>query len=323
MDTIIHLGAGHCRELPHHLAKTPARLILVEANPRLARRLRRRTEHLAPVVVEALAIAGASAPCELRIFNHTEASSLREPTQLRKLFPGLRCTETLPVDVRAAADWVARLELSPQHAHQLVIDTPGEEHAIVQSLAQAERLRTFETVTLICGHQPLYADSESAESVLAALKDQGFFVNGYNGAADPDRPTWHLKRDPSFVELRQARARIHALEAALAEQQRLVKQRESALEQEQKAHALAQRRIGELESEAAEHERERNALTAARERIHALEAERDEAGQRYAIIDQQLQKAEGQIDLLKQLLLQPPGEPQQQHATESTRTDTA
>jgi hypothetical protein len=60
IDTLIHLGAGLCRELDAHLALQPERLILVEADPPLAEALSARTQGLERVDVRTARRGGSS-----------------------------------------------------------------------------------------------------------------------------------------------------------------------------------------------------------------------------------------------------------------------
>ncbi|MFP4421490.1 MAG: hypothetical protein ACLFRG_13195, partial [Desulfococcaceae bacterium] len=92
-DTILHLGAGRCSEFAKYEASAARRIILVEANPEVARYLRETHADDERVEVVERAVSDFTGHGELRVFNVKEFSSLREPTGLRELYPGLREVE--------------------------------------------------------------------------------------------------------------------------------------------------------------------------------------------------------------------------------------
>ena len=58
VDTLVHFGAGRCRELDEYLALQPRQLLLVEMDAQLAEELQKRIEGLTEAQVSCVAIAG-------------------------------------------------------------------------------------------------------------------------------------------------------------------------------------------------------------------------------------------------------------------------
>ena len=87
IHTIVHLGAGRCSELANYLTLQPRQLLLVEADPELAKDLQHRTEGLQQVKVSCTAVAGLPGPATFHRFNLPELNSLHAASGLRKLFP--------------------------------------------------------------------------------------------------------------------------------------------------------------------------------------------------------------------------------------------
>ncbi len=76
IGALVHLGAGQCSELDEHLALRPQKLLLVEADPRLAASLQARTTKLANVQVVCQAVAGHPGPAIFHRYNLPGTSSL-------------------------------------------------------------------------------------------------------------------------------------------------------------------------------------------------------------------------------------------------------
>src|SRR5690606_39251158 len=94
MQTIIHIGAGHCSELEAYLAGNAQRIVLVEPIPALAAKLAQRVKEHSHIIVLEAAVSPESASNQLHEYNLQEASSLRAAIGLKRLFPGLKTIKT-------------------------------------------------------------------------------------------------------------------------------------------------------------------------------------------------------------------------------------
>jgi len=245
MHTILHIGAGQAHELPQWLETGAERILLVEPNPELAEQLRENTRREPRVTVIEAATTSNPASNQLHEYNLPEASSLRPATGLKQLFPGLKPVNTLSVATLTPAQLMEQYGPEPGEPATLVLQAPGEEHAIIQALAEAEELSYFNQLLITANPEPLYEGSEAAETLLNTLQTLGYNVQQEN-QQDPDWPTWQLARDPQQDKIAALNQGLQALEEQLKDkstnlleltQQKEALKQQLTLVQQQKAEA--------------------------------------------------------------------------------------
>ncbi|MCK7575331.1 MAG: hypothetical protein MZV65_05235 [Chromatiales bacterium] len=276
IDTLIHLGAGPCRELDTHLALQSERLILVEADPSLAEALSARVQGLESVDVRHLAVAAQPGEVTFHRYNLPDAGSLHPATGLKALFPGLKLLQTLAMEAVGIGDLIDSLQLAADATHRLIIDLPGEEFPCLRALYGGGQLHRFQWLSMYCGHEPLYEHGATAETILDWLSEQGFDLVERDETQDPDRPCWLLKRNPLKLECLALQARIQQL---LVEQAALAKDKAAltaARDEQAKLAAERQQQIEALNAEKAALAKDKGALTAARDEQAKLAAERQQ-----------------------------------------------
>ena len=266
VDTVIHLGAGRCRELPEYLAAACGRIVLVEANPRVARMLQTRSSGHDNVRILRRAISGQSEVTTLNVYNLAERSSLRKATGLLELYPGLRLVEKVPVTAYSPASVLAELDTEDAGKICLVVDTPGEEHAILQVMARENLLERVSTVLLHCAKTPMYEGSATRQDIIDLLDTQGFEFFDEAGLCDLESVLalrlnrWKLENsrlqkrlDGLATELRDTVSRKDAELRALAdesnkfEHQSALQQQAAREEKERARHA--QKEMHQLQQE--------------------------------------------------------------------------
>ena len=300
-DTILHLGAGLCRELPHWLESGANRIVLVEPNQELLPELRARTEDHESVVIVSAAIAGQAGRGALRLFNFPLLSSLRSPTGLYQSLPGLREMGRVAVDLLTIEKLLSQLGMAEKTNNWLVIDAPGEEADIICQLLQADRIHGFSRVFLSAGDEALYEGAKAAAELLGLLEPVGFEHAGRADQADADWPRYHLRLDRMALECKRLKAELaeakkahnnelQALKTQLAE----AEQARAQAEEQQKAQ-LAQNQ--QLESALTERktttENLGSELHERKKDLARLAQARDEA-------QQKLTKAEAESKSLRQ-----------------------
>lgn len=228
--TIVYIGAGLGQRLQEILATNPVRLILVEPHPIRARELRRQTADMGHVEVLEAAVTPVKAPSYLKAFNIPAFSSLRQPTGLQELFPGLNVVEELAVETVVPVTLVERNALEPGQGNRLILDAPGEEAAIVESLRNAENLDAFDSIDLHCGQAGLYEGNASVETLLERLAEQGYKIEQHDDAAERDRPRWRLSRNPLKVENLRLKREIEKLRKQEDELSAIATERQNLLD---------------------------------------------------------------------------------------------
>mgnify|MGYP006284489333 CR=1 FL=1 len=277
--TIIHLGAGRCRELPDYLACDPERIVLVEAHPGWADRLRRQTADHPNVEVAAQAVASPNNAPNLKVLNLKALSSLRSPTGLYDLFPGLRITEEIEVDRVPPETFLQGQGLEPGQGNWLIVDAPGEEEAILQALEQSDHFPAFSRIDLHCGRTPLYESNSHSEELLQRFAELGYETAECVEETDPDRPRWTLRYNTLKAENLELKARLR--------------------EQSDKAEAF-QAQVAEVAGERDEQAKLAEERRQEKEKLASEVADRD---RRLHLTNEEIAKSEAQIDLLKELLV--------------------
>lgn len=264
MHTIIHIGAGQASELPQWLETGAKQIVLVEPNPELAEQLRQRTAQHPQVTVVEAAITTEPANNQLREYNLPEATSLHPATGLKELFPGLQQRSVREVETQHPAELVKQSRPEPQPGDELSIISPGEEHHILQALAESGLLTTFTRLSLLAHEEPLYENAQSYRATVDWLQTQGFELKQTN-AEDPDWPVWELVRNPLQDKVDAQAQTIEQL------RQKTSKSEQSQSEAQERQKAL-EAELEQLRSTlAAQQEQQANAKSALQEKQQQLE----------------------------------------------------
>lgn len=213
LDTIIHIGAGQGEELPAYLETDAKRILLVEPNPKLAEQLRRRTTNDERVQVLELAITDDLALNQLNEYNLPEAASLYQPSGLRQIFPGLRVTAQHAVATETPEQLLEQYPLVGD-TNLLVIQAPGAESAIVNTLDIANKLGPISHIRLTLPTEAYYEGSHRADDTLQALTRRGYDTEHFN-TENPDWPEYHLECNPLARRLQDVDVEKQSLVQAL------------------------------------------------------------------------------------------------------------
>lgn len=175
-DLVIHLGAGRCRELSEYLSDDSRQVVLVEANPKMARELRAKTGKYSNVHVIERAVSGSAGEAVLYVYSLAEHSSLRKPTALLDHYPGLRVIEQVPLRVHAAASVLTELDWDDVRHSCLVLDVPGEELSILEGLLRDNMLKRINSLILTCAPVAMFEGAGSRQEVAELLDGNGFEI---------------------------------------------------------------------------------------------------------------------------------------------------
>jgi len=353
MHTIIHIGAGQAKELSQWLNTGAKHVILVEPNPRLAENLRQKTAGMDQVVVLETAVTTTAANNQLHEYNLPEASSLHSATGLKTLFPGLKTNAIHTVATLSPKKLLIDYAPKPDQLAMLVLQAPGEEHAILKALVNTGQLEQFSELRLAVSLDSYYKGSIAAEQTRQLLANYGYDIIEEN-QQDPDWPTWHLQRNPLKDQISAFQAELIATKQAQAQAERdnldlqrsledlqtnsrteiiqLKKQAFTELEEakqtlqksevellhtlESNKHQMAEKdqRVGELEKLetdlSQQLDQSKRQLTNKQTRIKDLETQvgdlthkTDELRKTNQLMQQDLVKAETQLQLLKEFVL--------------------
>ncbi|MFN6976674.1 MAG: hypothetical protein ACK4OP_00990 [Gemmobacter sp.] len=239
---------------------------------------------------------GGEAP--LLVFNAPGLVSLRPPTGLAALMPGLRVVARPRVPVIAPAALLARIG-PVARPFRLVIDAPGAEGEILEALAAAGLAGALDRLEVHCGAAPLVEGAWGRAAVEAWAATQGFARIALD-LADPDFPALTFAPDRLRRELAEAQAQMQAQGRALAEARAQAEAQGKALAEaraqaEAQGKALAEAQAATLAAQTEAHGLRRRLDAALRD------CRRLEDGQKR--MRDELLSAEGQVRLLSDLLL--------------------
>lgn len=277
MHTILHIGAGQATELSDWLKTGAERIVLVEPNPELAENLRQKTSGEPRVTVVEAAVACNSANNHLYVYNLPEASSLHLPTGLKALFPGLKTIATHRVATLSPEQLIEDYGPQTGQPTMLVLQCPGEEHAIIQALVDTDQLKQFTRLLLVANPEPYYKSSQASEQTLQLLADYGYNIL-QESDQDPDWPSWELARNALIDKVTTLESQNQSMKDLLREKnsglQRVVEKKElisQQLNEAKRQNTYLQQQLeqvmAETESHKVEAERQR---TLAKERAETI-----------------------------------------------------
>lgn len=183
--TILHIGAGDCPELADHLASGAKRIVLVEPRPDRVADLIRRTADTRVEVI-AVAIAGQDGEADLKIFNIPGLASLRDPSLLLELYPGLQTTRRVRVETLSPSTLMTLLETLPSPV-RVILDAPGAEGDILDAWRADGMLAKIDTIELRCGSAACFAGGRDL-AYLRGLLEAGGLEAVAGDMTDPDWP---------------------------------------------------------------------------------------------------------------------------------------
>ena len=368
---VVHIGAGAGGDLALYLEAGAKTVTLVEGDAGAVEQLEGLAVAHEGVTVIPAVVSGDTRKRAFWQMNFPDLSSLRAPTGLKELFPGLRVLSkelVIPVD---PARLIAPLELSDSGANLLVIEAPGEALGILRALEPDDLLQRFDAIHLQEARVPLYDEAPGADDILAYLVGAGFAARFETSPDDPERPCLSAQLDRMALQhkhrfdalcetLEQVRmlneeltgrlaavqettgAKIAALRAELSGAERQIAQHGEQVGRLNDALANVQGELAGVQQESAQRAEQVDGLQGAREAAAlemaalrddlagaqaeaaqveelktALEAAQNDASSgkeaqagtehRLAQAREEMLKAEGQISLIRDLLLQGQG----------------
>lgn len=288
-DVIVHIGAGRCEELTTYLASSAKRIMLIEANAQLAAELRARCGNEPRISVLEVAVSNNPADNELKEYNLADANSLYSPMGLKQLFPGLRLLGHQPVTTITGDELLKQCALNSDQ-NVLVIQAPGAELGIIESLTESGGIDQFCYLSLTCAETPLYATPSDSAAVLKVLQEQGFDLV-HRDKTDPDWPIWTLHHNA----LKQKFADLTIKYQKISEQLKLV-QKELAAERAKSENPASAPSKLEQENKSYKDslDRAKKDLSEEQDKTKKLSAELAKLKQEIATYKDELSKASGQ-----------------------------
>lgn len=268
--TILHLGAGECHELDAYLKTAAERIVLVEPDPEAAQALRLRTEAEKRVTVIETAVASKGSEAKLHRYNVAGLATLHPLKSPPAQWPGLRETTQIHAKVVDPAQLFKGITLDEGKQHWLVIETPGEEIQVLKAIREYKTPQRFAYLSLTIGS--LTPQMEQARSaLLQALEETGYRLE--HVVTQAGQMVYHAKTDAQWQTIEELKTALKSSE----ETNQQLKQKQQSLEKLQASNGTL-------------HQENRQ-----------LKAENEEIQQRQAQLEEELRKAEVQVELIKEL----------------------
>jgi FkbM family methyltransferase len=303
LGTVVHVGAGAGAVLQRYAALPaslqPRQVVLIEGDPEVAPRLERAAAPHPWARVVPAAVGAVAGPMPWNRYNLPMLNGPLDAEGAKSVYPRLRRVQTTTLRCEALADVLEALSLQPAAkdpcVHALLLDVPGQEASLLAALSP-QVLRPFHAVLLRGCRAVLPPSGQAAKAAPALLAKQHFAPVAQDDERNTMWPVALLRFDPVAHELVQLRQQASEMAAALKERDREVAalQKDSGVLGQARANAdkLAAEHLGKsLEQE---------------DTIRQLEAQLSEATTRLELLQQEVTKAEGQLALMKELLLKEP-----------------
>mgnify|MGYP001045087530 FL=1 len=107
--TIVHIGAGKCRELSSYLSQNPDRVVLVEANPALLPGLQHLARYHQNLQVLPVAVTPEGGKTDFHLLTNALESSVLAPEALLEVYPNLKTAEIRSLEAITPAELFSQL----------------------------------------------------------------------------------------------------------------------------------------------------------------------------------------------------------------------
>ncbi len=314
---LVWLGASTASE-PTGMLNNAARVTLFEAREAACKTLQKKFPQKNVTVIQA-ALTTATTTTDFIEYNLAEFSAIQPATGLKNLFPGLRAIHSEKLSCTAVSDAISSLKLSGNN-NLLIVDIADSSLSLLNAIDAANQLHFFNTIHIQTANEPLYANSSTSKEITTFLHSQGYLLQ-QTTSIDSDLPWLVFFLNPLWDTLQQAQQNLiierqikdtaekelGEIKKDLAEQQQARNNLVKELEKNQKTE---QEQIKEIKKLRADLEKISAHATSRTEKIVQLEKTNrklNEASKqlekRHQALQQELVKAEAQIDVIKDLLL--------------------
>jgi FkbM family methyltransferase len=267
LDAVLHVGAGTGSELELYREHRADKVMLVEANPMLADRLRQKVRGFQNIEVTAAAVADAAGEAQLWMMNNPRESSLCRPDGLLRRYPNLKVTQNIPVRTLTLDALIDQLAPAVDGANVLVLEMQGMELAALSATA-TEKLQRFFWIAVRSSGEVLYEHGAKHADVDTHLRNCGFLAPETSafGTESPLRGVLY-RRDDAQIELTSLRLRmkeredfINSLQGRLDEQSRIVLEQRADIQRLSGASAeqsaVSEERLAQLEQVTKSHDKQ-------------------------------------------------------------------
>ena len=240
---LLWLGCGEGNQSPEK-TEDYEHCYFFEARQEALTNIRDKFEGSVELVNAAVSVSGDSN--NLEISSIEELSSLKVPTGLKTLFPGLFVEETREVESISISDCLSLCDVSG-HDNTLIVDLPCIAGEIIEFLIQTGDIELFSCIYVSSGIEALYEGAKTARE-LELLFSNSYFELNSTKTDDPDIPLFKYIYDERLAKLGTVSVQLEIAEGQAKELKRAVVDLEAQLAS--KDSEIAQHHSHSKESEA-------------------------------------------------------------------------
>ncbi|SFB83570.1 methyltransferase, FkbM family [Marinospirillum celere] len=312
MPTLIYAAAGQLETLKAELKKPYTRILAFVPHPQLQEELQHLAKEHKHLQLRTQALAPESGQASLHLMNLPAASSLEKPTGIKRLYPNLSQQKEVPVDTLSIEQVVTEARLDQEKDNTLILETNGQEEAILQALVNSQQLQHFKNIQVRVGQEPLFEKAATADGLNKFLNKRAYQQQSQK-QRDPEHPLLNFKLNYQLLsdqKVKKIKTENEALKEELskAKQERDLAQKErDQLQQQQeklqKEFELAcQEKDSQLSKKEKKSKQQQEQLAELQIRSQRLENENYQLNKTQEQLTQEFYKAQGQLELLQQLI---------------------
>lgn len=183
---VIHVGAHDGNEIAVYRTMNVGKVLFIEANPEVFRRLERKFEAAPDVILASCAICDYNGTVDLRVTSNEQSSSILRLHLHRELYPAIIEVKKVAVQARTLDALIAEKDLDIADFNILNMDIQGAELRALKGGANST-LPGIEAINTEINFEELYEDG-----ALASELDDFLALHGFKRVATttPHHPTW-------------------------------------------------------------------------------------------------------------------------------------
>ncbi|NYS60332.1 hypothetical protein [Vreelandella salicampi] len=194
------IGAGDGSQLPQWRELHSEYLHLAEAHPQQAKSLSQRTQgHAQESVFEGAITPEAQQNATLHVLTLPHYSSTQAPSALQDFLPNVREHSTETVAAQRLETWLSQTALDPSATHTLVLNAPGQGHALLCATA-SEVIQAFSWIIVSTAEEALYENDVDSATLDTTLTQLGYARVLEDDSAVYPTVTRLYQRQPAVIE---------------------------------------------------------------------------------------------------------------------------
>lgn len=187
-DTIVHIGAGSCKEYSLYSSLQAERVIFVEPDGYLASKARKQYGAVSNVTILECAISVKEGKQMLNVTNNRRFSSLLKPGDLLEYFPNIEIIEKIKVRVLTLESLCQHTKINNNEKRDrlLVAELQGLEESVF-SAATVETLEKFKWIIIRSSEKNQYQTlpAKTQENLIDTMQNLGYTVLSFAENAPP------------------------------------------------------------------------------------------------------------------------------------------